>query len=74
MVRALEDPNWKFSASGDHRDSFESLRYALASSEPALPYNEASRARIGKIISDAVLPSRIRSPLRRVAVKHHGPP
>jgi len=71
MARALENPDRNFSADGDPEDSFESLRYALANSEPALPFNEASQARIGKVIADAVLPSRVRAPLRRLAVKHH---
>ena len=73
MARAIENPDRNFSANGDPEDSFESLRYALHNSEPALPYNEASRTRIGKVISDAVLPSRIRAPLRRVG-KRSGPP
>lgn len=74
MARSLENPDRNFSADGDADDSFESLRRVLDTSEPALPYNEASKVRIGKIISDAVLPSRVRTPLRRVGVRHPGPP
>ena len=74
MARALENPDRNFSADGDPEDSFESLRYALANSEPALPFNEAAKTRIGKLISDAVLPSRVRTPVRRLAVKHRWPP
>ena len=43
MARALENPDRNFSADGDPEDSFESLRYALANSEPALPFNEAAQ-------------------------------
>ena len=74
MARALENPDRNFSADGDAEDSFETLRLALAHSGPALPFNEAAQVRIGKAISDAVLPSRVRAPLRRVGVKHLGPP
>jgi len=69
MARVLENPDRNFSANGDAED-FEGLRRAFANSEPTLPYNEASQARIGKAISDAVLPSRIRAPMRRLGVKH----
>jgi hypothetical protein len=48
MPRTLENPDRNFSTDG----------------EPALPYNEAAKARIGKVIGNAVLPSRIRKPLR----------
>ena len=72
MARAFENPDRNFSVDGDAEDSFESLRDLLANSEPALPYNEAAKARIGKIISDAVLPSRVRTPMRREGVKHRG--
>ena len=70
MARTLENPDRNFSADGDAEDSFESPRYVFANSEPALPYNEASKARIGKLISHAVLPSRVRAPVRRLGVKH----
>jgi hypothetical protein len=73
MARSLDNPDRNFSADGDPEDSFESLRCALANSEPALPFNEAAKARIGKVISDAVLPSRVRAPVRRLGVKHAGP-
>ena len=69
MARALENPGRNFSADGE-RDCFEFLKRWILQSEPALPYNEAAKARIGKIISDAVLPSRVRAPVRRVGVKH----
>jgi hypothetical protein len=73
MARIPENPDRNFSANGDAEDSFERLRYALDNSEPALPYNEASKTRIGKVISDAVLPSRIRTPLRRVGKRSGSP-
>ncbi len=69
MARALQNPDRNFSADGDAED-FEGLRRALDNSEPALPFNEAARTRIGKLISDAVLPSRVRTPMRRLGVKH----
>ena len=68
MARALENPDRNFSADGD-AEGFEGLRRAF-NSEPALPFNEASQARIGKVIADAVLPSRVHAPLRRLGVKH----
>jgi hypothetical protein len=65
MARALENPDRNFSADGE-RGGFEFLKRWIAESKPALPYNEAAKARIGKAIADAVLPSRIRTPLRRL--------
>jgi hypothetical protein len=74
MARALENPDRNFSAKGNAEDEdFESLRdlrTALDFSKPALPFNEAVKARFGKVISDAVLPSRVRAPKRRLGVKH----
>jgi len=72
MARALGNPDRNFSANGDAED-LESLRRALDNSEPLLPFNEAAKARFGKIISDAVLPSRLRAPLRRLSMKRPGP-
>ena len=74
MARAPDNPNRNFSAHGNAEDNFESLRYALNNSEPALAFNEAAKVRIGKIITDAVLPSRVRAPMRRLASKRNGPP
>ena len=45
---------------------------ALNNSEPALAFNEAAKVRIGKIITDAVLPSCIRKPLRRLSSHRNG--
>ena len=73
MARTLENPDRNFSANGEAED-FEGLRRALDNCEPALPFNEAAKARFGKLISDAVLPSRVRAPLRRLGIKHSGPP
>ena len=73
MARALENPDRNFSADGDAEDNFESLRHALNHTEPALPFNEAAKVRFGKIISDAVLPSRVRAAVRRLGVKRPGP-
>jgi hypothetical protein len=63
MARYLENPDRNFSADGE-REDFEFLRRWVSESKPALPYNEAAKARIGKVISNAVLPSRLRTPLR----------
>ena len=72
MARALGNPDRNFSANGDAEDNLESLRHALNTSEPALAFNEAAKVRIGKTITDAVLPSRVRSPMRRLDVKRPG--
>ena len=72
MARSLENPDRNFSANGDAEDNWESVRAALHNSEPALAFNEAAKARIGKIITDAILPSRIRAPARRLAGKRDG--
>ena len=61
MARALENPDRDFSADGDAEQNFEGLRYALNHSEPALPFNEAAKVRIGKVISDALLKTKRRS-------------
>ena len=73
MARAPNNPDRNFSANGDVED-FEGLRRALGDTQPALPFNEAARTRIGKLIADAVLPSRVRAPVRRLGIKHSGPP
>ena len=70
MAPALENPDRNFSADGDP-EGFNGLKRWLAESKPALPYNEAAKFRIGKAIGDAVLPSCIRRPLRRLSA---GPP
>ena len=56
-------------------EGFEFLRRWIAESAPALPYNEAAKARIGKAIGDAVLPSRVRHPVRYLSTgKRAWPP
>lgn len=71
MAHALEDPDRNFPAS-DAEESFDDLRDALDLNKPALPFNEAAKARIGKFISDAVLPSCVRAPARRLGGKRDG--
>ena len=69
MARALESPDRHFSANGEAEEDFEGLRdlrTAIDFSKPALPFNEAAQVRIGKVISDAILPSRVRAPVRRL--------
>jgi hypothetical protein len=65
MARTLENPDRNFSTDGAPSENFESLRAALDLSKPVPPYNEAAQVRIGKVISNAALPSRIRAPVRR---------
>jgi len=65
MARSLDNPDRNFCTSGDADEDLKALRQALRS-EPALPFNEAAKARFGKVISNAVLPSRLRAPLRRL--------
>ena len=72
MAHARENPDRNFSADGDAEANFEDLRDVFAHSEPALPFNEAAKARIGKMISDAVLPSCVRAPARRLGGKRDG--
>jgi hypothetical protein len=72
MAHARENPDRNFSADGEAEESFEALRDMFDHSEPALPFNEAAKVRIGKMISDAVLPSCIRAPARRLAGKRDG--
>ena len=73
MARTLENPDRNFSADGE-RDGFEFLKRWIAESHPALPYNEAAKVRIGKAIGDAVLPSFLRPPVRRLPTKRTGLP
>jgi hypothetical protein len=68
MVRALENPDRNFSADGE-REGFEFLKRWIAESAPALPYNEAAKARIGRAIGDSVLPGHLRPPVRRLPAK-----
>ena len=74
MARTPQNPDRNFSADGDVEESLEGLRASLAFSKPGLPFNEAAQVRIGKVIGDAVLPSRLRRPLRRLAGKRNSPP
>jgi hypothetical protein len=77
MARTLSNPDRNFSANGEAEEDFEGLRdlrAALDFSKPILPFNEAAQVRIGKVIGDSVLPSRIRRPVRRLASKRNGPP
>lgn len=67
-MRVRENPDRNFSADGDAED-VDGLKRALAESEPAMPYNEAARRRIGKAIADAILPSCLRRPSRHVSTK-----
>ena len=69
MARSIENPDRNFSSNGEAEEDFESLRdlrTAIDFSKPALPFNEAAQVRFGKVISDAVLPSRVRAPVRRL--------
>ena len=61
MPRALENPDRNFSADGE-REGFEFLKRWIAESEPALPFNEAAKLRIGKVISSAVRRTKRRRP------------
>ena len=74
MARTLENPDRNFSADGEAEENIESLRHALDHREPPLPFNEAAKVRFGKVISAAVLPSRLRAPVRRLGGKRTGPP
>lgn len=70
MARA-ENPDPSVSADGEAED-LAGLKHALAEREPALAYNEAAKLRIGKTITDAVLPSCVRPPARRLRPKGGG--
>jgi hypothetical protein len=63
MARTLGNPDRNFSTEGDP-EGFDGLKRWLGESEPALPYNEAAKFRIGKAITDAILPSCVRLPVR----------
>ena len=54
-----QNPDRNFSVDRAAEEDFEGLRYALEHHEPAPPYNEAAKARIGKFIAQAF--SRTRS-------------
>jgi len=69
MARAPETPDRNLFPEDQPDQNFKDLRDVLDLSKPALPFNEAAKARIGKVIGDAVLPSRIRAPARRLAGK-----
>jgi hypothetical protein len=73
MARVRDNPDRNFSADGEAEENFEGLRDALDLSQPALPFNEAAKIRIGKVIGDAVLPSCVRAPVRRLGSKRDGP-
>jgi hypothetical protein len=70
MARTLGNPDRNFSIDGDapSADGLKDLRRSLIESDPALAFNEAAKLRIGKVITDAILPVRIRPRL-----KHLGP-
>jgi hypothetical protein len=72
MARSPKTPDRALFPEGRPDESFKDLRDALDLSKPALPFNEAAKARIGKAIGDAVLPSRIRAPARRLAGRRDG--
>ena len=55
MAREPKNPDRNFSADGDPEETLEGLRNALDHSEPAMPFDEVAKARIGKVISGAVL-------------------
>ena len=71
MAHASETPD-RALPEGQPDENFEGLRGALDLSKPALPFNEAAKARIGKTIGDAILPSCVRAPVRRLAGKRDG--
>jgi hypothetical protein len=54
MAREPQKPDRNFAADSDPEENLEGLRNALDHSEPALPFNEAAKLRIGKVISGAV--------------------
>jgi hypothetical protein len=72
MAHAPETPDRNLFPEAQPGENYEGLRGVLDFSKPALPFNEAAKARIGKTIGDAVLPSRIRAPARRLAGKRDG--
>ena len=62
MAREPQKPNRNLAADSDPEENLESLRDALEHGEPALPFNEAAKLRIGKVISGAVRKTKRRSP------------
>ena len=61
MARELQNPDRNFSTDGEPEENLEGLRDALYHSEPALPFDEAARLRIGQVISGTVLRIKRRS-------------
>ena len=61
MAREPKNPDRNFSADGDPEENLEGLRNALDHSEPALPFDETAKERIGKVISGAALKTKRRS-------------
>ena len=61
MAREPQNPDRNFSADGDPEENLEGLKNALDHTEPALPFNEAAKLRIGKVISGAVRRTKRRS-------------
>ena len=55
MAREPQNPDRNFSANGGTEENPQDLRNALDRSEPAVPFNEHAKIRIGKVISAAVL-------------------
>ena len=51
MAREPQNPDRNFSA----EENLEGLRNAIDRSEPAVPFNDHAKIRIGKVISGAVL-------------------
>ena len=72
MAHTRENLNQNFSADDEAEADFDGLRDVIDHSKPALPFNEAAKGRIGKMISDAVLPSCVRAPVRRLGGKRDG--
>ena len=72
MAHARENLNQNVSAESDAEANLDGLRDAIDHTKPALPFNEAAKVRIGKMISDAVLPSCVRAPARRLGGKRDG--
>ena len=68
MMHVFENPDRNFSIDSE-REGFEFLKRWIAESQPALPYNEAAKSRIGKAIGDSVLPRHLRPPIRRLPSK-----
>ena len=61
MTRSLENPDRNFFADGDADEILAALKHALHHTEPASPFSEADKIRIGKIISGAMLKTKRQS-------------